>query len=442
MSFFRKRTKNKSHKTVIVGLDGVPYSYLNELMANGNIPNMSSIFKKGYFGPMRVCLPEISSVSWSSFMTGTQSGEHGIFGFVDLIPGSYKMYFPNFSNLKKKTIFDNIGRMGKRSIVINMPSTYPSRSLPGVLISGFVAPNLRKAIFPPNLFNEIKAMGYTIDIDTKKCRIDHDFLISALDGTLKNRQALGETLWDRENWDLFIIVVTGTDRINHFLWEAGSDPVNKRHLDFIQYYQKVDDFVGIFYKKFLELPGSKDGKNHFMLLSDHGFTGIKSEIYLNKWLEKNGFLTFLNSQPSTWEDINPLSKAFAMDPSRIYINKKGRYKEGTVDKKDVEKIKSEITSALSELTNKNGMPVLRKIWNREEIYQGPYTKYGPDLILLSEDGFDLKGKIDSTKIFGRSNLQGMHTYDDAFIFSNSGKRVKTIFDLKNLILNEYSHRNK
>jgi predicted AlkP superfamily phosphohydrolase/phosphomutase len=437
MSLFKKTEDRKRHKTVIIGLDGVPFTFLKKLIEKNKLPNISSIIKKGRFNKMSVCLPEISSVSWSSFMTGAQSGEHGIFGFVDLIPGSYKMYFPNFSNLKLNTIFDDLGEMSKRSIVINLPSTYPSRNISGVLISGFVAPNLKKAVYPSNLFKELQKIKYSIDIDTKRSRSDTGFLFRSLDTTLKSRMAIGEFLWNREQWDLFLIVVTGTDRINHFLWNSGSDPSKKLHKDFIQYYQKVDKFVGTFFTKFMELPGSNIGKNHFMILSDHGFTGIESEIYINKWLEENGFLSYINNHPSSWEDINPSSKAFAMDPSRIYINKKDRFKNGSIGKKDVEKIKSEIASGLGELTYKNGSPVLRQVFDREQLYHGPYKKFGPDLVLLSEYGFDLKGKIGSPYLFGRSNLQGMHTNDDAFIFSNRGNGVRTIFDVKNLILDEY-----
>jgi len=39
------------------------------------------------------------------------------------------------------------------------------------------------------------------------------------------------------------------------------------------------------------------------------------------------------------------------------------------------------------------------------------------LIVLSEPGFDLKGSIRKKEIFGRSYLQGMHTWDDAFFWA-------------------------
>ena len=94
MGLFDRLKRKRRRRAVVVGLDGVPFTLLEDLKQRNIIPNMSAIFDNGYFGQMAVSIPEISSVSWSSFMTGKQSGEHGIFGFIDLEPGTYNMYFP------------------------------------------------------------------------------------------------------------------------------------------------------------------------------------------------------------------------------------------------------------------------------------------------------------------------------------------------------------
>jgi len=56
------------------------------------------------------------------------------------------------------------------------------------------------------------------------------------------------------------------------------------------------------------------------ILSDHGFTGIIQEVYLNAWLEKAGYLSFTTPTPRSLNDISPESVAFALDPNRIYLN--------------------------------------------------------------------------------------------------------------------------
>lgn len=421
-------------RALVVGLDGVPYSLLVDLIEEGCIPNMASIFKHGYFGQMSVSLPEISSVSWSSFMTGRQSGEHAIFGFLDLEPGSYRMYFPNFTDLAAGTLWDELANHEKKTVVINMPATYPAREINGVMISGFVAVDLKKSVYPYSYLHSLVELGYRIDIDTGKARNDHDFLLKDLEETLSIRSRAVELLWKEVDWDLFVVVVTGTDRLMHFLWEAYENKDHPYHQPFLDYFSKVDRFVGRLYDKFMTLDGSKDGRNSFYMLSDHGFTGIETEVYLNRWLQENGYLKFRRSEPETINDIGPSSTAFALDPSRIYVNLKGKYPLGTVDAIDYERLRRELKEGLEDLTYIDGKRVAKKIFFKEELYRGPHLVRAPDLVVLANHGYDLKGKVNGKTVFSRTNLSGMHTQEDAFYFSSILTPCTSIFDAKRIIL--------
>jgi predicted AlkP superfamily phosphohydrolase/phosphomutase len=175
MSLFKKK---KKERVCVIGLDGVPFSLIEDFSQKGVMPTFSQLLKTGTLHRMKASLPEISAVSWTDFMTGTNSGSHGIFGFTDLKDNSYDLKFPNFSTVRKETIWDTLGLQKKRSIVINQPSTYPARPIPGVLISGFVALELSKAVSPPHILKSLNQMEYKIDIDTQKSRQNHDFLWS------------------------------------------------------------------------------------------------------------------------------------------------------------------------------------------------------------------------------------------------------------------------
>ena len=425
-AFFKKKSKKK---VVIIGLDGTPYSLLKNLINQGKLPNMSHIFSQGYFGATTVCLPEISSVSWTSFMTGTNSGTHGIYGFMDFRPSTYDLYFPNFRDLKVPTLFDELGEKGKRSIVINLPSTYPAREIPGVLISGFVAIDLKKAVYPLSLLSKLQELNYRIDIDTSRARTDYEFLMKDLDETLTIREKTANYLWENEDWDLFMIVITGTDRLQHFLFDAFVDENHPYHKAFINYYQKIDAFVGRIYEKYKKIKAEKS----FFMFSDHGFTQIKTEVYINRWLYENGYLKFNTDKPQMVSDIGPGTLAFALDPSRIYINLKEKYPLGTVDKKDYDRLREELKKAFLEIKYE-GEPILRQVFFKEELYSGSYLDYAPDLVLLSKHGYDLKATVQRDAVFGRSGLQGMHTYDDAFYFCDRGLECKTIFEVKEKII--------
>jgi len=133
---FRSRTKPR---VCVIGLDGVPIGLLQRLVDQGVMPRTAAIIGRGGLRAMRASLPPVSSVSWTCFMTGANPAEHGIFGFTDVGPDSYQLRFPTFADVKTPTFWDRLGERGLRCAVINQPSTYPARQLPGAIVSGFVA---------------------------------------------------------------------------------------------------------------------------------------------------------------------------------------------------------------------------------------------------------------------------------------------------------------
>ncbi len=200
----------------------------------------------------------------------------------------------------------------------------------------------------------------------------------------------------------------------------------------VDYYRQVDNFVGKIWERFREQEG-EGAIERFFLLSDHGFTGIKQEVYINRWLQNEGYL----SQPAgakSLEVIDEDSSAFCIDPGRIIINRKGNFPRGSVVEADLPYFVEEIRGKLEELEY-DGKPVMRKVFAREEVYHGPLASEGPDLVALSHHGFDLKGSLSAESVFGRSNLTGMHTWDDAFVLTGSElEKPVFIWDLAKVIL--------
>lgn len=419
-------------RVCVVGLDGVPHSLIKRFAAEGVMPATADLISRSRLYRMKVSLPEISAVSWTSFATGADPGTHGIFGFVDLKPFSYSIRFPSFKDCAADTIWDKVGSAGGCSVVINQPFTYPAKPMKGCLISGFVALDLKRGAYPPELVSHLQKIGYRIDIDTRRCREDHKLLWSELCETLDGRRKAVDLLWE-SGWDYFQVVVTGTDRLHHYLWDSLEDRDHPSREFAEGYYRKVDRFVGEIWKRFRALAG-EEAVERFFLLSDHGFCGIESEVYLNRWLAQEGYLSLQEGPDPSLESLDEKSLAFCLDPGRIYINLKGRFPRGSVDPAEGQALKKEIKDKLLKLEH-NGKPVVRDVFFRDEIYSGPLAKRGPDLVALSHRGFDLKGSLESPRVFGRSGLQGMHTWDDAFLVT--GAEMKSplfIWDLSDTIL--------
>ncbi len=399
-------------RACVVGLDGVPHTMLTRLMADGVMPNLARIAAASVVRSMTVSLPEISSVSWTTFMTGRNPGTHGIYGFTDLHEGSYRLRFPSFRDVRCDTIWDILGREKMRSVVVNQPATYPARPIHGALVSGFVAVHLDKAVFPARHLRAAREMDYRIDIDAGEVRGDTPRLYRRLHELLDSRRRMVDHLWEAEKWNLMEIVVTGTDRLHHFQFDAWEDAAHPHHGDFLDYYRAVDAFIGEIHTRFVD---GGDAEN-FFVLSDHGFCRTRHEVYPNAVLAKAGYLRLSPADATDLEAIAESSRAFALDPARIYVHRRGRFPRGSVADADADAVKAELRELFLGLEHE-GQPVVRHVFDGAEVYDGPEAGNAPDLLVVPHDGFDFKGRVTTRDIVGERRLQGMHTWDDAFFLA-------------------------
>ncbi len=423
-----------TQRACVVGLDGVPCSMIRRFVDTGVMPRMGEIARAGTLHDMTVSLPEISSVSWSTFMTGKNPGEHGIFGFTDLHPGTYTQSFPSFRDLKTETIWDRLGEHKMRSVVINQPATYPARPIHGALVSGFVAVHLDKSVFPARYLRTVRDLDYQIDLDLEEVRNRPDLLFPRLHGLLKVRERLMDTLWDEEKWNLMQVVITGTDRLHHFLMDAYEDESHLHHAAFLDYYRAVDAFVGRVYDRF---SADSEAKG-FFVLSDHGFCRTRFEVNINALLVQHGYLVFATPGASSIDAISERATAFALDPARIYLHKRGKYPRGGVAREREDALLSELADRFASLAHE-GERVIRHVFYGRDVYSGPEAPNGPDLLLVPTPGFDLKGRVGAADVVAPRRLQGMHTWEDAFVATTRADllpkdRAPVLLDVPRMIL--------
>jgi len=404
MDVARRFPKNNS-RLVIVGLDGMPYRLIKNLAEKGTMPNMKRLIEEGVFRQMESSIPEVSSVAWSSIITGTNPGVHGIFGFTDLAPGTYRMTFPNFNSLKAKPFWER--ESSRRSVIINVPNTYPARSLNGVLIAGFVALDLEKATYPRSLVPQLESMDYRVDVDSQRAQESLSFFLKDLDRTLEARISAYRYLWHEEDWTTFMLVFTGVDRLAHFLWDAYEDESHKYHWAFLSHLHRIDEVLG-------EIMQGMEDDDSIILLSDHGFELLEKEVYINVALREEGFLSFDREPPASLKEIGNSTKAFALDPARIYVNLKGRYPRGCVKPEDREAVIRDLESAFSALVV-DGRKVIRRAYRKGEIFEGPFSPQAPDLVLLANEGFNLRASIKAAQLWGKDIRTGKHSQPDAFL---------------------------
>ena len=412
-------------KLLVLSIDGVPYGLMERMFKEGVMANLGQLAEEAGLRQMRSVQPTVSCVAWSSYMTGCNPGKHGIYGFIDRRERAWELSFPNSRMMAVDNIWQVLSKADKRVFGMNVPTTYPPRPVNGILIGGFLTPTVDKAAYPASVNEYLRSIDYQIDSDAGLARKDKRAMLGNLDLTLEKRMEAMFHFLESEEWDFFHTHIMGSDRINHFLLakaEAGDAEFGPAFFD---YYRKIDGYIG----KLLEKIGPE---TPLMIFSDHGFCPIKQEVQLSRYLIERGW-TALADQVQHPLSINPeKSKAYCLIPGRIFVNLKGREPGGMVPMEEYQQVREALKRDLLELVEpETGDKVIEKVLMREEVYwpsgcqgicevtpeqvaqaEGTYGK-AADLIAVPYDGYDLKLGLAGKVLFQKTELEGMHTYDDA-----------------------------
>ena len=405
-------------RLIFIGLDGLGLDLARRLASRGVMPHLGRLLELGATWETASPLPEVSPVCWTSLFSGAEPGEHGVYGFGVPVAGAYQVRPVQASDVCVPRLWDELSAQGRTSVVLNVPLTYPAQALRGVMVSGFVAPELTRAVHPPELLPQLLALGYRPEADLEAGVSDPAALLADLASAIEARAALFSQFWESD-WDLYVAVFTDSDRVNHFLWPALWEPAHPLAQAALGLYRAMDDFLGRLWQRF----GAqvRAGRMSLVMAADHAFGPIRSEVYLNPWLRQQGFL-----QVEGWregpgqERILPSSLALALDPGRIYLHWAGRFPGGGLGPgPQAEKTLQNIRQGLLDLRfgrveMKDGQPLVRQeapisqVHLGRELYQGRQAHLAPDLVAVAAPGFSLRAGLGRKSVFGLSHLTGTH----------------------------------
>ena len=288
-----KTAVNRS-KTVVIGLDGADWRVLNPLMAAGKMPTLAKLVAEGASGELRSTIRPESSVAWSTFATGVNPGKHGVFGFMrpdDDRPGRFEI--ANGATIQAPRFWDLLAEAGLRSGLLHLPFTYPVRPLNGFCVSGMMTPaTSADFVYPPALRDRLLEHFPEPLFDIGEEADRPEVLLQAGIDFTRFQVELARFLLDQIEVDLFCVVLTAIDRIQHFAWPAafpladGDDPITAvaaMPKGLVDFYVAVDQAIAALIEM---MPA---GTITF-LASDHGFNGVGRKFYVNKWLVENGYL--------------------------------------------------------------------------------------------------------------------------------------------------------
>lgn len=79
-------------RVVVLGIDGFDFHLAQDLMARGRLPHLSALAAQGTFSALATSTPPLSPVAWSTFITGSDPGAHGIFDFIHREPATLEPF--------------------------------------------------------------------------------------------------------------------------------------------------------------------------------------------------------------------------------------------------------------------------------------------------------------------------------------------------------------
>jgi len=421
---------------LVIGLDGADVDVIHAL-GRGALPTLFGLMERGAWARLRSVVPCATLPNWSTFLTGADPGTHGVFDFTTR--AGTRVAFTGGTVRAVPTIAARLDRLGLRCAMVGFPATYPPERLAhGVFVSGWDSPVDFEAdesyVHPPALMGELRARfgGYRFD-EVDEFVADspgwHARLGGELEARIERRTELASYLLAKERWDLFAFYFGESDTASHHLFSLWDESSPRHPTDVTQAEREGLPRVYRALDRAVERLMREAGPDvELTLVSDHG-SGPSSDkvLHLNRALAELGFLSFHSARSPRLGGLGPRLRSLAMQavPPRakhalfhafgralpgwlesrtrfsaidfartrvfsdelnyfpaLHYNLRGREPEGVLDPADVPRVFAALEDALLSLRDPySGAPVVKALWPREALYEGPHVDRAPDVVV-------------------------------------------------------------
>ncbi|MEW5947770.1 MAG: alkaline phosphatase family protein, partial [bacterium] len=333
-------------------------------------------------------------------------------------------------------------------------------------VSGIPAPaDFHDTFQPPELKDELLSAVPDYNVDVAPNPWKKSLTWESCVNCLEARRKAAAYLLRKFSPDLFIVVFTILDRVQHLFWEDTdpSHPMHPRKKEsgfahaIPHTYELLDRAVG----ELLSIAGN--GVRAF-IVSDHGFTPYKRRFNLNLWLRRNGYLHYRRSLSGAALNAlrGALSRAritvlvrrlfpmtetraevfrsaaaallidwkkttvYATPDMRIRVNLRGREPEGVVSPgAEYARIVDELVGKLKDaVIPDTGERVFRDVLKREQVVSSAHAADAPDVFAFTSDpsllARSFHGSARIVENIAFPEAPGTHDHDGVFIAAGPG----------------------
>ncbi len=440
-------------KVFVLGLDSMPPELLFDRWLD-QFPNIKRLISNSIYGEMKSTIPAITCPAWVSMMTSANPGRLGLYGFRNRSSYDYEgLSFANSNTIHQDTVWDILSKIGKKVVVIGVPMTYPPKPVNGCMVTCFMTPDTKcDYTYPHELKTEVESVSNGYILDVEEFRSDNkDHILKTIYDMTEKRFRLTRHFIRSKEWDFFMVVEMGPDRIHHAFWKYFDEGHPKyisgsQYRDAIlNYYKYLDDEIG-------ETMKLLSDDTLILIVSDHGAKKMVGGICINEWLIQNGYLklvrypaesTPFNKSIVDWENTMVWGEGGYY--GRIFMNVKGREPRGIIAPQHFEHFRNELIRKLEDLRDENGRNINTKVFKPEDIYT-ECNGIPPDLIVYYGDlSWRSIGSVGNRTIWASENDTGTddanHSQYGIFIMRNGKSQYSvrregvTLYDIAPTILN-------
>ncbi|MHB8565937.1 MAG: alkaline phosphatase family protein [Nitrososphaerales archaeon] len=471
-----------SSKVLVVGFDGATFDIIKPMIAQGRLKHLAKLMGRGSSGNLRSTILPLSSVAWSSFVSGKNPAKHGMYDFSKRAKGSYSSVPVTSRDRGTKAIWHYASEAGKKCLIVNVPLTYPPDKLNGVMISGFpYLENKRDYAWPRTTIDEINAKLGDASILKPNPQFlkdgDERKIFEEVNEITRRQTKILKYLIERERWDLVTTVYDATDVISHFFWHHLDQNHPKHDAEKAKIYgPMVYDVYEELDQAFGNLEAMFSEKDHIFVISDHGFGPVYHAIYMNNWLIQNNYLRlrrtagtrarkalfdlgvtseFLFNAVKKLHIVGTKTNTYSKNSKKvalakkltlstddidwkstlayasgnygpIYINLRGREPEGRVARgEEYENLVEELVQKLGGVIEPgSGRKLFDLIYTKDRIYSGPYYDEAPDIMYFDSTWLYYPLRVFE---FGNKNMiapnpiyTGAHRMEGIFLGAGEG----------------------
>jgi predicted AlkP superfamily phosphohydrolase/phosphomutase len=368
-------------KILVLGLDCAAPELL---FGDERLENIRRLMALGAWGRLESVIPPITVPAWMCLATSQDPGSLGVYGFRNRVDHSYSgLGFATSKSIQELTIWDQLAREGKRSVIIGVPPNFPPRRVNGVSVGCFLTPDPSKDQYthPASIAGEIRELVGEYETDVKGFRTgDKAWLRDAIFRMSRKFWTVVRHYVAKDDWDYFQCVDIGLDRVHHGFWKY-HDPEHVLHQPDSPYKDVIRDYYLHLDQEIGRVLGLVSDDTILLVVSDHGAQRLDGGFCVNQWLVREQLLA-LESYPTEATPFEKLQVDWSRTKvwseggyyARVFLNVKGREPQGTIAPAEYETFRDEMKSRLE------GLLPGTLVFKPEQIYR-TVRNIAPDLIV-------------------------------------------------------------